>query len=204
MATPIRQSVPPMRVTYNRAFAEAVQIVQSALQEAGVRWTPDAEQAAVCTLLIAADKHGYLDMWESPEPKQPAQPKITPVKPVSRPVAQSPEDLGPVLAESIRQARERQNQAKPTSDGARATEAVSNPAFSVMLRAFTEIAQELPPEVYTAVLEWHGVRRPEDFRPEQVNSAAACYVSLKNARTEYRTRVADPTSFEHFTAGEGL
>jgi hypothetical protein len=69
-----------------------------------------------------------------------------------------------------------------------------------MIRAFREIEAELPPEVFAAVLAWYGVTQPEDFQPEQVNQAAACYVALKLARDQYR---ADQlTTVEHFEQTE--
>ena len=49
-------------------------------------------------------------------------------------------------------------------------------------------------------MTWYGVTQPEDFRPEDVNGAAACYVALKRARDQYR---ADQlTTVEHFEQTE--
>ena len=69
-----------------------------------------------------------------------------------------------------------------------------------MIRAFREVAAELPPEVFTGVLAWYGVTEPEDFRPEQVPQAAACYVALKLARDQYRAD--QQTTVEHFEQTE--
>lgn len=221
-AQPIRQTAPPMRVAYNRAFTECCQIVQEALKQTGIRWTAEAEQAAACTLFIAADKHGYLDMWESPaESRPPAPIHAMPDPAESRPPApinampdplagrrearstpaRPSDDLLPTLARSIEAAKLRQSAPSPDSaNGA----AKAEPWFPVMLRAFREIEQDVPPEIFTAVLEWYGANSPESFTPDRQTQAIGCYVALKQAREDYRRRCADPTSFENFAASEGL
>ena len=90
----------------------------------------------------------------------------------------------------------------PASEDAKAPAAASNPAFSVMIRAFHEVEADLPPEVYSAILEWHHITRPEDFGPDQIKQAAACYIALKNAREQYRAD--QQTTIEHFEATEDL
>jgi hypothetical protein len=192
----------------DQAFIEAAAHVRNGLDSLGIRWNDEAEQAAVCTILIQAGKSGWLLPWNPPPVIcGPAKPQNAPTRPVSRPVTQLPDDLCPILAQSVVEAKERRSGPRPvpsreTSDGAPATGAASTPksSFDVMIRAFHEIEADLPPEVFTAVLAWHGVTVPEDFRPDQVTKAASCYVALKTARDQYRAD--QQITAEHFEAIE--
>jgi hypothetical protein len=58
--------------------------------------------------------------------------------------------------------------------------------------------------VFSAVLEWYGASSPDQFTLNHQKQAIGCYLALKRAREEYREKCQDPTSFEHFQAGEGL
>lgn len=200
--TPARQTS-PIRVSYDRAFLECCQIVQRSLNETGLRWTPEAEQAAVCTLIIAADKRGLLTMWEAPPEPEPIRRTPSPVR--TMPNRESGDMTG-ILAASIEHARAKQQQPNggipPANLGGGGQRSSPPSSFDVMLQAFDLIAQELPPEVYSAVLEWHGVSSPQQFTRERQAPAIACYVALKQARDEYRAKCADPTTFEHFQAEE--
>jgi hypothetical protein len=57
-------SIPPLKVPFNRAFTEVVQIVQNGLKETGEQWSDQARQDAVSTILIAATKEGWIGPWE--------------------------------------------------------------------------------------------------------------------------------------------
>lgn len=191
----------PSRIPYDVAFEQIVRFVGRTIQETGEQWSAGERQAAACTIFIQAARDGILCRWEPPAQKSPAQ-----CSKIDR--GAIGDTLEDVLGASIIQARQRRNNAdsgpqpvtpRPSED-APAPAAAPNPSFSVMIRAFHEIEADLPPEVYAAVLEWHRVTRPEDFRPEQVKQAAACYVALKNARTQYR--IDRQTTIEHFEATE--
>lgn len=101
MASPALAPNRPRQIPMDQAFVEAAAHVRNGLESLGIRWTPEAEQDAVSTLMIQAGKCGWLLPWNSP----PAQPKnaTIPASQVRQDAAA--DDLGPILAESIRQAR---------------------------------------------------------------------------------------------------
>lgn len=49
---------------YNVAFREILQFVTRGLRNAGEQWNDQAKQNAVCTILMQAEKDGYLTLWE--------------------------------------------------------------------------------------------------------------------------------------------
>ncbi len=51
-------------IPYNVAFRELVTLVASELKAAGEQWSDQARQDAVSTLFIAAQKAGFLTVWE--------------------------------------------------------------------------------------------------------------------------------------------
>lgn len=198
MASPALAPQQPRRLPIDQAFTEIAAHVRNGLDSLGIRWTDQAEQATVCTILIQAGKCGWLLPWNPPQPKN-AQ-----ALPLSRPPAQSAGEIGPVLAENPPRPQEPPKPI-PFPQFPRTPEpqpAPTRPAasFPVMIRAFREIEAELPPEVFAAVLAWYGVAVPEDFRPEQVSQAAAYYIALKMARDQYR--VDQQVTVEHFEATE--
>ena len=67
----LRASLPirtqhPGRIPMNVAFSEVLAFVTNTLKEHGEQWNDQAKQDACCTLLIAAQKAGYLEVWERP------------------------------------------------------------------------------------------------------------------------------------------
>lgn len=64
---PRRAPARPLRpgpIPFNIAFQECLQFVKAELDAIGERWGDEAKQAAVCTVLIAAAKAGYVGPWE--------------------------------------------------------------------------------------------------------------------------------------------
>ena len=59
---PVSHQQPP--IPCNQAFAEAVKIVQQSLNDAGEQWSDGPRQAAVCTLIIAGTRAGWIGPWE--------------------------------------------------------------------------------------------------------------------------------------------
>jgi hypothetical protein len=54
---------PPVKIPYDVAFRELLQIVVDGLKAAGEQWSDAAKQDAVSTLLIQSAKDGFLTMW---------------------------------------------------------------------------------------------------------------------------------------------
>jgi hypothetical protein len=200
-----------------QAFSEAVAIVRNGLESNGIRWNPEAEQDAVSTLLIQAGKAGMLLPWNPPntraqsrlealpDPNAPKRETVPPPTPRAAGISAAP------AAIPINRPKEaRQDDAQQPAAPLRGVSVPETPrtlktppnakSLPVMIQAFREIALELPPEVFTAVLAWYGVTQPEEFRPEQVNAAAACYVALKLARDQYRAD--QQITVEHFEQTE--
>jgi hypothetical protein len=180
MSTAIRPIVQPVRLTMDQAFRESLDIVISGLQARGEQWSSEAKQDMVSTLFLSAQKLGHLDMWQAPRPEAVV---------LDRPAAPVPELKASPAAAPV---------------PAPAAAAAAPQWFRSMLTAFAAIADELPPEVYQTVLEWHGFQSLEAIRPEDRDKAIACYLTLKSAREDYKRKAADPTSFEHFQATEGF
>lgn len=51
-------------IPFNVAFGECLRFITAELKAAGEEWGDEAKQAAVCTVLIAAAKAGYVGPWE--------------------------------------------------------------------------------------------------------------------------------------------
>lgn len=203
MASPALAPQQPRRLPLDQAFQEIASHVRSISTSLDLRWSERAEQATVCTLLIESGKRGWLLPWNPPRPKN-AQ-----ALPLSRSLAQSAGETGPILAGNQPRPQEppkplpfpgfpRPPEPHPVPRRPVAKKGASS--LDVMIRAFHEIEADLPPEVYESLLTWYGVRSPEEFRPEQVSQAAACYVALKMARDQYRAD--QQTTVEHFEATE--
>jgi hypothetical protein len=212
MAAPMPATTRPPRIPMDQAFLEAAAHVRNGLEALGIRWTPEAEQDAVSTMLIQAGRSGWLLPWNSPGPLAGSRD--------SRPPAPIPAMPDPLAGS--REARSRTaipiNTGKEAPPLARPEAAAPPPivpdppafrtrqqpasakSFPVMIRAFHEIEAELPPEVFTTVLAWYGVEVPEQFSPDQTAQAAACYVALKLARDQYR--VDQQITTEHFEQTE--
>ena len=56
---------PPLKVPVNRAVIAAVRMVQNAMTETGEQWSDSARQDLVSTILIAAQREGWIAMWEA-------------------------------------------------------------------------------------------------------------------------------------------
>jgi hypothetical protein len=205
MASPMPAPSRPARIPMCQAFFEAVAIVRNGLESNGIRWNPEAEQDAVSTLLIQAGKAGMLLPWNPPSIRAQSHLEALP-----DPSAPKRETVPPTAIPINRPSEPRQDAHHGNAAPFRGVSVPETPqplktpssakSLPVMLRAFREIAAELPPEVFTAVLAWYGVTQPEDFQPDQVNQAAACYVALKLARDQYQ---ADQlTTVEHFEQTE--
>jgi hypothetical protein len=61
LATASRYSGP---IPMDRAFAEITRFVTRELKEQGEQWNDQAKQDAICSVFIAAQKAGYLGVWE--------------------------------------------------------------------------------------------------------------------------------------------
>lgn len=186
----------PPRIPADIAFRELVGIVSAGLQFHNIRWTPEAEQDAVCSLFIQAARDGFITLWNRPEPAKTPTPINRTSDPPKFDRGATGDDLTGVLGASIEQARQRQASAKSPTVAPEPPNRRPVGSFAVMIAAFHEIESEVPPEVYHAILEWHHVTRPEDFQPDQPKEAAACYVALKTARDQYRAD--QQTTVEHF------
>jgi len=55
---------PPLKIPLNLAVAEAVRMVVQALKESGEQWSDAARQDLVSTVLIAAQKEGWIAPWQ--------------------------------------------------------------------------------------------------------------------------------------------
>ena len=55
---------PPLKIPLNVAVAEAVRIVTQALKESGEQWSDSSRQDLVSTVLIAAQREGWIAPWE--------------------------------------------------------------------------------------------------------------------------------------------
>ena len=55
----------PTKVPVNRAVLEAVRMVQHAMKETGEQWSDASKQDLVSTILITAQREGWMCMWES-------------------------------------------------------------------------------------------------------------------------------------------
>ena len=155
MAAPMPATTRPPRLPMDVAFLEAAAHVRNSLDALGIRWSDQAEQAAVCTILIQAGKSGWLLPWNPPQKSRQDDrseagrlPDVLPDPPAPRTRLSQPQPIN--------------TPKRPASEGAAVTVAAStSKSFPVMIRAFHEIAQELPPEVFTAVLMWYGVEKPK-------------------------------------------
>lgn len=58
------KNVDQLKIPFDRAFREAVELVQRGLRETGEQWSDSARQDAVSTVLIAAVKEGWIGPWE--------------------------------------------------------------------------------------------------------------------------------------------
>jgi hypothetical protein len=54
----------PLKIPLNVAVAEAVRLVTQALKDSGEQWSDQARQDLVSTVLITADKQGWLGPWQ--------------------------------------------------------------------------------------------------------------------------------------------
>ena len=132
MSAPAMQTK-PTRIPTDEAFGDCAFHVRSQLDRHGIRWSDQAEQAAVCTMLIAASQKGWLLPWNDP-PAVPAAPR-TPT-PINRP-APAAEPARPAIFPP----------APPLTGGnppQPLKTAPSAKSFPVMIGAFREIEGELP------------------------------------------------------------
>ena len=58
---------PRTKVPVNRAVLEAVRMVQHAMKETGEQWSDASKQDLVSTILITAQREGWMTMWETAE-----------------------------------------------------------------------------------------------------------------------------------------
>ena len=58
---------PRTKVPVNRAVLEAVRMVQHAMKETGEQWSDASKQDLVSTILITAQREGWMTMWEPAE-----------------------------------------------------------------------------------------------------------------------------------------
>ena len=58
---------PRTKVPVNRAVLEAVRMVQHAMKETGEQWSDASKQDLVSTILITAQREGWMTMWETGE-----------------------------------------------------------------------------------------------------------------------------------------
>jgi len=59
----------PLKIPLNVAVAEAVRIVVQALKESGEQWSDAARQDLVSTVLIAAQREGWIAPWQREAPR---------------------------------------------------------------------------------------------------------------------------------------
>ena len=190
-AAPSTQPNRPPRIPMDQAFTEAAAHVRNGLESLGIRWSDQAEQAAVCTLLIAASQKGWLIPWNPPASPEPIREAVPPTAiPINRPI--EPGKLARPEA-----ARPPEVSQDPPAPRPRVGQASDSP----IVRAFREIAREIPQDEYQIVLTMYGVEKPEDFPPTGVAASVECYLNLKQIREKHK-READPRSFAHFEATE--
>jgi len=60
---------PPLKIPLNVAVAEAVRIVTQALKESGEQWSDSSRQDLVSTVLIAAQREGWIAPWQREAPR---------------------------------------------------------------------------------------------------------------------------------------
>ena len=58
---------PRTKVPVNKAVLDAVRMVQHAMKETGEQWSDASKQDLVSTILITAQREGWMTMWESAE-----------------------------------------------------------------------------------------------------------------------------------------
>ena len=58
------QFVPPTKIPMNQAVIDAVRMVQTAMKATGEQWSDDSRQGLVSTILIAAERQGWLAVWK--------------------------------------------------------------------------------------------------------------------------------------------
>src|ERR1700690_193833 len=108
MASPMPAPSRPPRIPMDVAFLEAAAHVRNGLDSLGIRWSDQAEQAAICTMLIQAGRSGWLLPWNPPStraqsrlealpdpsaPKREAVPPPPPTAiPINRPTEASQDD----------------------------------------------------------------------------------------------------------------
>jgi hypothetical protein len=56
---------PPTKIPMDRAVVDAVRMVQAAMRETGEQWSDEARQDLVSTVLIAAQREGWVTMWKA-------------------------------------------------------------------------------------------------------------------------------------------
>jgi hypothetical protein len=56
---------PPTKIPMDRAVVDAVRMVQAAMRETGEQWSDEARQDLVSTVLIAAQREGWVTMWNA-------------------------------------------------------------------------------------------------------------------------------------------
>lgn len=61
---PAQHKRPPDVIPWNVAFREVAQFVAHELAASKLQWSDEAQQAAVCTVLIAEVKKGRIGLWE--------------------------------------------------------------------------------------------------------------------------------------------
>ena len=57
--------MPPMKIPMDRAVVDAVRMVQAAMKETGEQWSDASKQDLVSTVLIAAQREGWVTMWKA-------------------------------------------------------------------------------------------------------------------------------------------
>lgn len=57
----------PTKVPMDRAVIDAVRMVQQAMKETGEQWSDQSRQDLVSTILIAAQREGWVTMWKAGE-----------------------------------------------------------------------------------------------------------------------------------------
>ena len=140
----------PPRIPMDQAFYEIAAHVRDRLNSLGIHWGDQAEQAAVCTLLIQAGKCGWLLPWNSPGPIAPARESSSrSAIPINR-----PSEPGKIDARDAAASR-RDSQHPP--EFRTHQQAPSAKSESVIVRAFREIEKELDPDVYRT-----GKRKKDD------------------------------------------
>ena len=56
---------PPVKIPMDRAVVDAVRMVQAAMKETGEQWSDEARQDLVSTVLIAAQREGWVTVWKA-------------------------------------------------------------------------------------------------------------------------------------------